>query len=582
MTRWIRVVALVVLLIGRCIAMNYGSSNRCQYLFTGISESGEMFAWGHEKYFWGFIQQQIQNVKTMVSTETAYLIMLWDGTVQAHGLPGSGVPLPADASSTINLHGVTQMAASKNAFAVLLNDGLGTVRAWGGAAGGSPNAATKSKLTGVKFLRANNAGFVAVREDGTAVVWGEEEYPESAQRNLTSIKEVYVSNEAFVAVKTNGRVVSVGPVSDYDIPPDKAPLLVDVERVYTNHKAIAALTKNGSVITWGCCSNNHFSTCKIQASNGKWNGIYDTREKCELSVYGAYMTEEEQVAVSSGVYTISSTVSAFAAVKLDGSVFAWGNDMYGGDVPSNIAEYLSNVNTVFATFAAFAALREDSSLIVWGFGIMGGQVPDLMLGSSPFLTNIVAVESSMNGFSAMTKDGRILAWEGQVDFLGAKLGIIETSDLFNVSAMAATSMAFGYIRNGSARDPPTLDAAARGIDINGGVMNAESVARIKDVGTPAMLVGSTIYYADSTVGAALPCPAGKYGLKGWPECETCPTPDPAYVVKRYVSGVRTTIGSCIDCPEGKFSTDGATEDIRGTLRNAPPLGPQKRICRWDS
>eukprot|EP00606_Chrysophyceae_sp_TOSAG23-5_P000593 GSChrysophyteH2.ASY1.ANO1.1515.1 assembled CDS len=56
-----------------------------------------------------------------------------------------------------------------------------------------------------------------------------------------------------------------------------------------------------------------------------------------------------------------STGSAFAALKTDGSVVAWGYSSYGGNAPNG----LTNVTTIYSTGSAFAALKTDGSVVAW-------------------------------------------------------------------------------------------------------------------------------------------------------------------------------------------------------------------------
>merc|ERR1712185_384549 len=66
------------------------------------------------------------------------------------------------------------------------------------------------------------------------------------------------------------------------------------------------------------------------------------------------------------VQSIYSTASAFAALKADGSVVAWGNISTGGD-RSNVQEQVAvDVQSIYCSDKAFAALKTDGSIIVWG------------------------------------------------------------------------------------------------------------------------------------------------------------------------------------------------------------------------
>ena len=66
----------------------------------------------------------------------------------------------------------------------------------------------------------------------------------------------------------------------------------------------------------------------------------------------------------SGVKAIYSTYYAFAALKEDGTVEAWGNVDFGG---SGCAANLSGVKAIYSTYYAFAALKEDGTVGVGFF-----------------------------------------------------------------------------------------------------------------------------------------------------------------------------------------------------------------------
>jgi hypothetical protein len=61
-----------------------------------------------------------------------------------------------------------------------------------------------------------------------------------------------------------------------------------------------------------------------------------------------------------GYTKIYSTGSAFAALKADGSITAWG-DSGGTGAPSG-----NGYTKIYSTRAAFAALKADGSITVWG------------------------------------------------------------------------------------------------------------------------------------------------------------------------------------------------------------------------
>ena len=77
------------------------------------------------------------------------------------------------------------------------------------------------------------------------------------------------------------------------------------------------------------------------------------------------------------VIDISSTGSAFAAIRNDGSVITWGNSQDGGD-SSTVASAINgstdptDVVQVYATTSAFAALQKNGAVITWGDVNNGG------------------------------------------------------------------------------------------------------------------------------------------------------------------------------------------------------------------
>ena len=77
--------------------------------------------------------------------------------------------------------------------------------------------------------------------------------------------------------------------------------------------------------------------------------------------------------------------NAFAALKEDGTVAAWGGSYSGGTgVPSG----LSNVRVIYSTNYAFAALKEDGTVAAWGYSDYGGS------GVPSGLSNVRAIYST--------------------------------------------------------------------------------------------------------------------------------------------------------------------------------------------
>jgi hypothetical protein len=72
------------------------------------------------------------------------------------------------------------------------------------------------------------------------------------------------------------------------------------------------------------------------------------------------------------VATIYSNWYAFAALKNNGTVVAWGNPTFGGASPTG----LTDVATIYSNGSVFAALKNDGSVFAWGHTLFGGASPD--------------------------------------------------------------------------------------------------------------------------------------------------------------------------------------------------------------
>jgi len=87
-----------------------------------------------------------------------------------------------------------------------------------------------------------------------------------------------------------------------------------------------------------------------------------------------HAVEREQFCVLPilGVHSHHKTSGAFAALKVDGSVFTWGDRFSGGDSLQVQAKLASDVQSIYSTRSAFAALKADGSVVAWGDGGHGG------------------------------------------------------------------------------------------------------------------------------------------------------------------------------------------------------------------
>jgi alpha-tubulin suppressor-like RCC1 family protein len=130
-----------------------------------------------------------------------------------------------------------------------------------------------------------------------------------------------------------------------------------------------------------------------------------------------------------GVSQVYSNGTIFAALRLDGTVVDWGNksELYDVSLPTG----LTGVTQIFSTSFAFAALKRDGSVITWGASYWGGRAPS-------DLTDVKSIYSTSYAFAALKNDGSVVSWGSWVDN--------NPSGLNDVIAISATREAFAALR----------------------------------------------------------------------------------------------------------------------------------------
>jgi hypothetical protein len=112
----------------------------------------------------------------------------------------------------------------------------------------------------------------------------------------------------------------------------------------------------------------------------------------------------------SGYTEIYSNEYAFAALKADGSITTWGSLNNGGTNASNVPTD-KGYTKIYSTISAFAALAHDGSIKVWGESDYGGA-------NAPAGSGYTKIYSNTYAFAALAHDGSIKVW-GNSDYGGA-------------------------------------------------------------------------------------------------------------------------------------------------------------------
>jgi len=118
----------------------------------------------------------------------------------------------------------------------------------------------------------------------------------------------------------------------------------------------------------------------------------------------------------SGVVTsVTRNHNAIAALKADGSVLAWGDSSMGGDCSKVKDQVTADVQSIYSTTSAFAALKADGSVVAWGQSMKYGTYGDVVNAGDcsavqDQLVDVQSIYSTTSAFAALKADGSMVAW----------------------------------------------------------------------------------------------------------------------------------------------------------------------------
>ena len=211
-----------------------------------------------------------------------------------------------------------------------------------------------------------------------------------------------------------------------DLPPENIQARLassQVKEVYSTRRATAVLLETSEVIAFGHAE------------------------------YGGFVTDSVTSELRSGVISVSSTYSAFAALKEDGRVLVWGAGGGGGvpevcsaetvfayiadcDVKTSVASILNKggITKVSGSYAAFAAITPDG-LISWGRDV-GGIIPNGLDVTGKFASLI----SGYDIFVALRDDGTAITWKSN-NMMATANAVLESTSWSSIYTNAHSAVA---------------------------------------------------------------------------------------------------------------------------------------------
>jgi alpha-tubulin suppressor-like RCC1 family protein len=221
-------------------------------------------------------------------------------------------------------------------------------------------------LTDVKAIALGSLHCVALKGDGTVVVWGRNLHGEVlVPEGISNVVKVAAGGGISYALKADGRIAAWG------IQPraSQASTLTDIVDISAGG-SLLALKKDGTVMQ-----------------------LYDD---------GNWVSAPEGV---SNVVAIAAGNGHNLALKRGGTVLAWGNNDYGqADVPVG----LRNVSAIAAGVYQSIALLTNGRVIIWGTNNLGS-AHAASLNPPRDLKRAIAVSAGYD-FSILDKDSQVVQW----------------------------------------------------------------------------------------------------------------------------------------------------------------------------
>lgn len=215
---------------------------------------------------------------------------------------------------------------------------------------------------------------------------------------------------------------------DTNIPAAVQDQLIEIVEVFSQNRAFAALRADGSVIVWGDRSHGGFGY-GFGAPAGVRGQLVSVQ-----TVFGLRMDYNEN--------------GAFAALRFDGAVVAWGSDRHGGDATS-VQGKLVSVHAIYSNNHAFAAVSQNGTVVAWGHSSYGGSCNQVQAQ----LVSVIFIASTMKAFAALRIDGKIVTWGDAMhagdsaavqEELQAIVTVTATRSEFAAVSMTGSVITWGY------------------------------------------------------------------------------------------------------------------------------------------
>ena len=437
------------------IAAGFGGSEQ---LSLALRANGTVVAWGD--YYSGqlAVPPGLSHVVKIASGGRHALALRSDGTVVAWGTNNYGqCNVPADLTNVIAIAAGGNVVGSHS----LVLRAEGTVVAWGYNANGQCNV--PAGLSNVVAISAGNYHSLAVRADGSAVMWGGQTNVPSTVAHVAAMAAGYGNSMALCYLVEEGEDTT--PPSLYGCDPQIITVTNNTGseyfwqvRVVDDMDLSPTVTYDPPLDSFLPMGDTIVTVTARDASGNTSQGQFTvTVTRPWVVAWGN--NQEGQCAVPAGMSNVVGVASGWShslALKSDGTVEAWGGD-YTGKGLNSVPPGLSNVVAIAAEQIYNLALKSDGTVVSWGNSL----IP--VCSGVTGLTEVVAIAAGQEHGVALKSNGSVVAW-GTNNYGQCNV----PSGLTNVIAIAAaarhslavksdgTVVAWGYNIDGQCNVPVDL------------------------------------------------------------------------------------------------------------------------------
>jgi hypothetical protein len=250
----------------------------------------------------------------------------------------------------------------------------------------------------------------------------------------------------------------------------------DVTQVAGGVYHTLALKGDGTVVAWGGNDEGQ-TTVPVEALSGVTQVSAGSFRSLALSGGGVVawgLDPEVPVTAQSGVTQIAAGAFHNLALKSDGSVVAWGNNLYGQSTVPDAAQ--SGVVQIAASGYHSLALKSDGSVVAWGDDTYGQSTVPVSAQSG-----VVRVAAGGYHSLALKSDGSVVAW-GRNNYGQSSVPDAARSDVTQIAAedqslaLKSDGSVVAWGRNDSGQ--ATVPAAALGgvTQVAAGVYHSLAIA----------------------------------------------------------------------------------------------------------